>query len=84
MKEKPTASSQEQYVFINHESNLRIFCSIFAQILLSWPIICPKDIYDLMCECWKCNPNDRPTFKEIHMFLMRKNLGIEKIDVVLF
>ncbi|XP_046642045.1 discoidin domain-containing receptor 2-like [Daphnia pulicaria] len=45
------------------------------EILLSWPILCPKDIYDLMCECWKCNPNDRPTFKEIHMFLMRKNLG---------
>ena len=45
-------------------------------MLLPNPILCPKEIYDLMCECWHCNEADRPTFKEIHMFLMRKNLGM--------
>ncbi|XP_060535114.1 discoidin domain-containing receptor 2-like isoform X2 [Cylas formicarius] len=33
-----------------------------------------KDIYDLMLECWRRNDTDRPTFREIHMFLQRKNL----------
>ncbi|XP_031347662.1 discoidin domain-containing receptor 2-like [Photinus pyralis] len=44
-------------------------------ILLSVPINCPKEIYDLMCECWQRNESDRPTFREIHLFLQRKNLG---------
>ncbi|XP_045034749.1 discoidin domain-containing receptor tyrosine kinase B isoform X1 [Daphnia magna] len=52
----------------------------FNEMLLASPILCPKEIYDLMCECWKCNSNDRPTFKEIHMFLMRKNLGYHPSD----
>ncbi|KAK5643044.1 hypothetical protein RI129_009211 [Pyrocoelia pectoralis] len=44
-------------------------------ILLSVPINCPKEIYDLMCECWQRNESDRPMFREIHLFLQRKNLG---------
>lgn len=47
------------------------------EMLLANPILCPKEIYDLMCECWQQNVADRPTFKEIHMFLMRKNLGYD-------
>jgi abelson tyrosine-protein kinase 1 len=27
---------------------------------------CPPKIYQLMCTCWRWNPNDRPTFQEIH------------------
>lgn len=38
-----------------------------------------KDIYELMCECWKRNAADRPTFQEIHLFLQRKNLGYAPI-----
>lgn len=36
---------------------------------------CSRDIYDLMRECWKRQESDRPTFREIHLFLQRKNLG---------
>nr|CAD7404497.1 unnamed protein product [Timema poppensis] len=43
------------------------------EILLPLPINCPKEIYDLMCECWQ--RNKRPNFREIHLFLQRKNLG---------
>ncbi|XP_071445067.1 discoidin domain-containing receptor 2-like [Hetaerina americana] len=45
------------------------------QVLLPQPINCPKEIYDLMCECWQRNDRDRPNFREIHLFLQRKNLG---------
>lgn len=45
------------------------------QILLPLPIKCPREIYDLMCECWQRNEADRPNFQEIYLFLQRKNLG---------
>ncbi|XP_022902114.1 discoidin domain-containing receptor 2-like [Onthophagus taurus] len=46
-----------------------------CQRYLSRPTICPREIYDLMGECWKRNATDRPRFAEIHLFLQRKNLG---------
>lgn len=42
---------------------------------LQAPRQCPKDLYELMCECWKTNELQRPSFREIHLFLQRKNLG---------
>lgn len=39
------------------------------------PQLCPREIYDLMGECWKRQESDRPRFTEIHLFLQRKNLG---------
>nr|CAH0107509.1 unnamed protein product [Daphnia galeata] len=44
-------------------------------VSLSRPQHCPRDIYDLMCECWRRLPTERPSFREIHLFLQRKNLG---------
>ncbi|XP_021918994.1 discoidin domain-containing receptor 2-like [Zootermopsis nevadensis] len=45
------------------------------QRYLSRPPSCPREIYDLMGECWKRHEADRPRFGEIHLFLQRKNLG---------
>ncbi|XP_035829229.1 discoidin domain-containing receptor 2, partial [Aplysia californica] len=45
------------------------------QTVLPMPVNCPKEIYDLMCECWNRQESVRPTFREIHMFLQRKNMG---------
>ncbi|GIY75379.1 discoidin domain-containing receptor 2 [Caerostris extrusa] len=45
------------------------------QVYLPQPPGCPKEIYDLMKECWQRNEHDRPNFREIHLFLQRKNLG---------
>ncbi|XP_063215521.1 discoidin domain-containing receptor 2-like [Bacillus rossius redtenbacheri] len=42
---------------------------------LARPPACPREIYDLMGECWKRHEVDRPRFGEIHLFLQRKNLG---------
>ncbi|XP_049938799.1 discoidin domain-containing receptor 2-like [Schistocerca serialis cubense] len=47
------------------------------QMFLPPPKNCPKEIYDLMCECWQRNESNRPNFREIHLFLQRKNLGYE-------
>lgn len=44
-------------------------------IYLPRPATSTKDLYDLMCECWRRNDVERPTFREIHLFLQRKNLG---------
>ncbi|CAH1395254.1 unnamed protein product [Nezara viridula] len=45
------------------------------QRLLARPSNCPREIYDLMTECWKRSDADRPRFAEMHLFLQRKNLG---------
>ena len=50
-------------------------------MLLPTPILCPKEIYDLMLECWNWSEGNRPTFKEIHMFIARKNLGNYSVEV---
>ncbi|GLH05407.1 Tyrosine-protein kinase transmembrane receptor Ror [Gryllus bimaculatus] len=42
---------------------------------------CTKDIYDLMCECWRRHEAERPSFREIHLFLQRKNLGYTPLPV---
>ncbi|CAG0921466.1 unnamed protein product [Notodromas monacha] len=46
-----------------------------SKSMLAVPPHCPKELYDLMRECWLKNEAERPQFKEIHMFLQRKNLG---------
>ncbi|GLV42828.1 Discoidin domain receptor [Carabus blaptoides fortunei] len=46
-----------------------------CQRYLPRPSACPREIYDLMGECWKRHATDRPRFAEIHLFLQRKNLG---------
>jgi discoidin domain receptor family protein 2 len=50
------------------------------QMELPQPGNCPKEIWDLMCECWKRDDASRPAFREIHMFLQRKNMGYNPRD----
>ena len=49
-------------------------------VLLSQPLNCPKEIFDLMVECWNRDEVQRPAFREIHMFLLRKNMGYNPRD----
>jgi len=39
------------------------------------PSTCPPEMYDLLVECWNGDEQRRPTFREIDMFLRRKNMG---------
>lgn len=41
------------------------------------PPHCPREIYDLMRECWNGDESARPAFREVHMFLQRKNIGYD-------
>ncbi|XP_026318055.1 discoidin domain-containing receptor 2-like [Hyposmocoma kahamanoa] len=37
---------------------------------------CPRDLYELMCECWRRDELERPAFAEIHLFLQRKSINV--------
>lgn len=39
------------------------------------PTTCPRDVYQLMCDTWRRDDDQRPSFSEIHDFLMRKNIN---------
>ncbi|KAK3589847.1 hypothetical protein CHS0354_015865 [Potamilus streckersoni] len=47
------------------------------QLYLPQPFLCPKEMYDLMLECWNRHESERPSFRDIHMFLQRKNIGYD-------
>ncbi|ESN93364.1 hypothetical protein HELRODRAFT_88841, partial [Helobdella robusta] len=51
-----------------------------AQLILPKPNICSKEIYDLMKTCWNINAEHRPSFQEIHMFLLQKISGYSPDD----
>ncbi|XP_076037185.1 discoidin domain-containing receptor 2-like [Oratosquilla oratoria] len=42
---------------------------------LQQPAGCPREIHDLLLECWKTDVNERPNFRDIHLFLQQKNQG---------
>ena len=50
------------------------------RVVLGQPGNCPREIYDLMVECWNRDAAQRPTFREVHMFLQRKNMGYHAGD----
>ncbi|XP_050548705.1 discoidin domain-containing receptor 2-like isoform X2 [Daktulosphaira vitifoliae] len=71
-REQPYEDLSDQHV-INNVT--RLYQNDGNFIFLPQPINCPKEMYDLMCECWQRDDKSRPNFREIHLFLQRKNLG---------
>lgn len=47
---------------------------------LDRPSLCPREVYDLMVQCWNVVDVQRPSFAEIHLFLRRKNVGYSVDD----
>ena len=45
---------------------------IIKDFYLPQPELCSKEIYDLMCECWQRDSLRRPSFSDIHTFLLGK------------
>ncbi|KAJ3661415.1 hypothetical protein Zmor_005810 [Zophobas morio] len=50
------------------------------QVLLCKPPICSTEIYELMCQCWKRDDTERPTFKQICLFLNHQNKDYSPTD----
>ncbi|ODM98888.1 Discoidin domain-containing receptor 2 [Orchesella cincta] len=67
----PTFSNQE---VLNNLRRLSVVEDLDPFEPLSKPQSCPRDIYQLMCDTWSRNDDNRPTFWEINSFLSRKNL----------
>ncbi|XP_037083325.1 discoidin domain-containing receptor 2-like, partial [Pollicipes pollicipes] len=44
---------------------------------LQQPNACPADLYQLMMQCWRLRPHERPSFKEIRAILQRKSADFE-------
>ncbi|KAJ9581012.1 hypothetical protein L9F63_023810, partial [Diploptera punctata] len=76
-REKPFQHLTNEQVIQNAE---HMYYGGELQVLLPKPTLCPVEIYDLMCECWRRDEGQRPTFKEIYMFLKRKNAGYRPGD----
>ncbi|CAF1093216.1 unnamed protein product [Didymodactylos carnosus] len=65
----------------NYELYLK-FCQINKQatnelntLNLPLPPDCPKEIYDLLCECWNCEQDKRPQISDIYIYFRRQMDG---------
>ncbi|XP_067620630.1 discoidin domain-containing receptor 2-like [Eurosta solidaginis] len=76
-----TFAREQPYEHLTDEKIIENIGHIYADDklheVLPMPLNCPREIYDLMCECWQRNESSRPNFREIHLFLQRKNLGFK-------
>ncbi|XP_071513035.1 discoidin domain-containing receptor 2-like isoform X2 [Panulirus ornatus] len=74
-----TLGRQQPYERLSDEGVIENLAHFYhddgEEMFLCQPALCPKEIYDLMSECWKRNEADRPNFRDIHVFLQRKNQG---------
>ncbi|KAJ8985109.1 hypothetical protein NQ317_012759 [Molorchus minor] len=75
--EKPFSNLSNEKVIQNAE---HMYYGGELQVLLNKPTMCSSDIYDLMCSCWKRDDKDRPSFKQIHMFLKHINKDYDATD----
>ena len=73
-REQPFAGTSDDQVIENCGHYYR---NDRMEMYLPQPSNCPKEIYDLMMECWNRDQLNRPSFREIHMFLQRKNMGYD-------
>ncbi|CAF1078740.1 unnamed protein product [Didymodactylos carnosus] len=65
---------------LNHFQPLLNNYSPLNFIPLPQPAICTKEVYDLMSECWQREDFRRPSFCDIHAFLMGKSSGFDLIN----
>ncbi|XP_050420548.1 discoidin domain-containing receptor tyrosine kinase B-like isoform X3 [Adelges cooleyi] len=69
-RDKPFPHLTNEQVIHNAE---QMYYGGELQVLLPKPNLCPTEIYELMCECWKRDQNHRPTFKQLYHFLKRNH-----------
>ena len=52
-------------------SNFEVMLFLKSGKILSQPDGCPDKVYELMKLCWKQDPDERPAFKHLNVFLNR-------------
>ncbi|XP_058790525.1 discoidin domain-containing receptor 2-like [Phymastichus coffea] len=65
-REKPFQHLTNEQVIHNAEL---MYYGGELQVLLPKPMMCPEEVYSVMCSCWKRDESIRPSFKEIYAFL---------------
>ncbi|XP_008200082.1 discoidin domain-containing receptor 2 isoform X1 [Tribolium castaneum] len=75
--ERPFSNLSNEKVIQNAE---HMYYGGELQVLLSKPPICSTEIYEMMCQCWKRDDTERPTFKEICLFLKHHNKDYTPTD----
>uniref|UniRef100_A0A8C5R6C8 receptor protein-tyrosine kinase n=1 Tax=Leptobrachium leishanense TaxID=445787 RepID=A0A8C5R6C8_9ANUR len=68
-KEQPYSVLSDEQVI---ENTGEFFRDQGRQIYLSKTPLCPSPIFDLMMKCWSRDIKDRPTFEDIHHFLVEQ------------
>jgi hypothetical protein len=68
-------------------SNAEVIQYVLQGSILSQPQKCPDEIYELMKQCWKMDPNDRPDFSQVkscsfNSFLSNSLLTKDWIEIV--
>ena len=76
-REQPYNHLEDEQVI---ENCGHIFRNDSLEVCLPQPPQCPREIYDLMRECWNREEAHRPSFREICMFLQRKNMGYDPAE----
>ncbi len=76
-REQPFSAMTDEQVI---ENCGHFYRNDHQEVYLPPPSNCPKEIFDLMLECWNRDEVQRPAFREIHMFMQRKNMGYNPMD----
>ncbi|CAH1372606.1 discoidin domain-containing receptor 2-like [Tenebrio molitor] len=75
--ERPFSNLSNEKVIQNAE---HMYYGGELQVLLNKPHICSSEVYELMCQCWKRDDTERPTFKQICLFLKHHNKDYTPTD----
>ncbi|XP_066592503.1 discoidin domain-containing receptor 2-like [Prorops nasuta] len=65
-REKPFQHLTNDQIIQNAEN---MYYGAELQVLLPKPTMCPEEVYEMMCTCWRRDDGMRPSFKEICTFL---------------
>ncbi|PAA57046.1 hypothetical protein BOX15_Mlig008695g1 [Macrostomum lignano] len=79
-REQPFAGLTDEQVVDNCHHIL--LCDGAAQPL-PCPPLCPRELYDLLCQCWQRDEGCRPRFRDIRAFLQSRDCGYTAKDASL-
>ncbi|XP_069491456.1 epithelial discoidin domain-containing receptor 1 isoform X2 [Ambystoma mexicanum] len=72
-KEQPYSQLTDEHVI---ENAGEFFRDQGKQIYLTRPSVCPQALYEVMLSCWCRDAKDRPSFQQIHQFLMEDAMNM--------